>query len=199
MFFTIISKLPALVSDDNKKLLKIFIIGTVLYLLCHYYLFSGERSTILNNVKKYFYHVMAVDFVVAYLVITLLSPKKDDDETKDNTDVKDSEDEHDKKYSKEERDEIDRTMKAQSLRQQLYLTQQVMAKQASEIQTKKSDKETHSEKSTKLSTPKNDDNSSDKKIEKPKKNKKSKTKPKTKTDTKTETDVPTFNANEEEE
>lgn len=197
MFFTIISRIPALASEDTNKFLKIFIIGAVLYLLCHYYLFSMEATGLLVNVKKYYYYLMGADFVIAYLATTFLTSKKDEDKEKEKEN-----DNEDKKYSKDERDEIDRAMKAQAYRQQLYLAQQQavakqLAQQANE--NKKSDKETHSAKSTKSSTKKEDNDSSDKKSEKVKhkKNKKSNKHEEQETKTKTETDIPTFNADEE--
>ena len=67
MFYTLASKIPAL-SKGGNKLLKIFIFGSLIYILLHYYLHSGERWFLLDKLKTYLYYVMVVDFGVAYVL-----------------------------------------------------------------------------------------------------------------------------------
>jgi hypothetical protein len=64
MFFTIASKLPFI--DGDKKLVKMFIIGAILYTLLHYYLFSAPRMELLDRYKQYLYYIMPFDFGIAY-------------------------------------------------------------------------------------------------------------------------------------
>ena len=69
MFYTIISKTPKLPYGKNKLLL-VFILGSVLYLLLHYKIWSKKPNDgMMAKVQKYFYFAMAIDFIVAYFLI----------------------------------------------------------------------------------------------------------------------------------
>lgn len=67
MVYTIISKLPFITSDkSDKRFFKIFVFGSLIYLLVHYYLFQKDQDGILNSIKTYLYYAMALDFCLAY-------------------------------------------------------------------------------------------------------------------------------------
>lgn len=69
MFYTIISNLPFIKSDTgSRKILKIFIIGSILYALLHYFLFQQEQIFILEQFKKYLYYMIAIDFGIAAFI-----------------------------------------------------------------------------------------------------------------------------------
>ena len=71
MFYTLISQTPFINNDiSSKKILKLFLIGSVLYILLHYYLFSAPRG-FLDKYKRYIYYVMAIDFVTAYILTSI--------------------------------------------------------------------------------------------------------------------------------
>lgn len=84
MVYTLISKLPFMENDkSDRKILKIFVIGSVLYVLLHYYLYmNGGSSSMIDKVKQYLYYVMGADFCIAYF---LSSQKKSSDENNDET------------------------------------------------------------------------------------------------------------------
>ncbi|ATZ80890.1 hypothetical protein BMW23_0844 [Bodo saltans virus] len=72
MFYTLISRLPFITNDNSDtKLLKIFVLGSVIYILVHYYLFSQDRGDMLNIVKPYLYYAMAADLGIAYALTKL--------------------------------------------------------------------------------------------------------------------------------
>lgn len=66
MFYTLISKLPILSNQSNRKFLKVFILGSVMYLLLHYWLYSDVRFEFLEKLKGYIYYVMCVDMCVGW-------------------------------------------------------------------------------------------------------------------------------------
>jgi|688.fasta_scaffold68406_4 type IV secretory pathway VirB10-like protein len=81
MFFTIISKVPIIANDNSSsKMFKIFVIGAILYILLHYYLFIGDRGEIINKYKNYIYYVMGIDFAIAYALSVMSSSNDDEDE-----------------------------------------------------------------------------------------------------------------------
>lgn len=78
MFFTLAGKIPQIDSDNSKrKILKIFIIGSVLYAMLHFYVYSAQKSMLFDNIKKYLYYIMVSDFALAYF---LMKNKKDDNQ-----------------------------------------------------------------------------------------------------------------------
>ncbi len=84
MFYTIVSKLPFIESDNSKrKILKIFIIGSVLYSLLHYYLHSSPMTGIFSSLKQYIYYIMPVDFGISFF---LSSNNNTDNESGENDD-----------------------------------------------------------------------------------------------------------------
>ena len=56
MFYIIASRLPLVYSDSTKrKYLKLFILGSIIYLCVHYYLFLEQRTGLLDKVKSKLY------------------------------------------------------------------------------------------------------------------------------------------------
>ncbi len=97
MFYTLASRLPYIVNDNsNSKFLKIFILGSVLYVLLHYYLFSANRGDMMNMVKQYLYYAMVADLGIAYALIKLFGGT--------------SEQVNKNEYSKDEMEEIQKQM-----------------------------------------------------------------------------------------
>lgn len=91
MLYTIVSKIPFISSNNSKrKILIIFIIGSVLYALLHYYLYSSPINGLFEQLKKYLYYIMAVDFGLAYF----LSSKNNNEHNED--------EENQEEYSQEE-------------------------------------------------------------------------------------------------
>jgi hypothetical protein len=81
MFYTILSRIPQISTHTSeRKYLIIFILGSIVYTVLHYYLYS--HTDFLNNVKKYLYYVMGIDFAIAYCLTKYYStsnePETDD-------------------------------------------------------------------------------------------------------------------------
>jgi len=81
MFYTILSRIPQISTNTSeRKYLIIFILGSIVYTVLHYYLYS--HTDFLNNVKKYLYYVMGIDFAIAYCLTKYYStsnePETDD-------------------------------------------------------------------------------------------------------------------------
>jgi hypothetical protein len=75
MFYIIASRIPLVYSDTtNRKFLKIFILGSLLYIFIHYYLHLEVRSGIIDKIKSKLLFVMAGDFAIACTLAKLLSP-----------------------------------------------------------------------------------------------------------------------------
>jgi hypothetical protein len=89
MFYTIVSRIPYIISTNSKKFFKIFLLGSILYILVHYYLFSGVYNAVFEAIKHYLYYIMGADLIVAF-IWSKLSRKSPDTNTiefvKDNKD-----------------------------------------------------------------------------------------------------------------
>jgi len=76
MFYTIVSRILKI---DNY--LHIFIIGSILYIMIHWYLHMEKtRMGLLFICQKYMYHMMVADFSVACILLKLFPFKKKEDE-----------------------------------------------------------------------------------------------------------------------
>lgn len=70
MFYTLISKTPY-ITKSNNSLLPVFILGSIMYLVLHYYLFSQNMPDIISKNKMYIYYLIIVDLILAvYLINT---------------------------------------------------------------------------------------------------------------------------------
>lgn len=66
MFYFITSKLPIISLSDESRLIKIFIIGTIIYIILHAYLFSNSNKDSEYIVKygKYMYYLWGADLAL---------------------------------------------------------------------------------------------------------------------------------------
>jgi hypothetical protein len=80
MFYTIASRLPLIGGDKTtKNFLKVFIVGSALYVYTHYYLYSAERIALLEKIKPYLYYVLVLDLVITYFLMKWNSPSEEDE------------------------------------------------------------------------------------------------------------------------
>jgi hypothetical protein len=129
MFYIIASRIPLVYSDTtNRKFLKIFILGSLLYICIHYYLHLEVRSGIIDKIKSKLLFVMAGDFAIACALAKFLSPIVTTPADGD------SEDNDKPKYLANEKErimkELEERRKAELLRNQQALAQQALAQQA---------------------------------------------------------------------
>jgi len=149
MFYTIISRLPIVQSDSSsRRYFKIFLYGSVVYLLLHYYLFSSERASFLEKLKSYIYYIMALDFIVACAWTKLTGIVQEDVE--------------EEKVSHEDKESIMKNIeelrRMQLMRQQALQTQKSpFVKQPAQLaQPEEKSESQHKESSEKVSSKKED-------------------------------------------
>ena len=75
MFYTLATKLPTI--TNGKKILKIFLFGSICYVLLHYYIQTNQNLGFLTSLSKYFYYVMVFDFITAYLILKMVPNDKE--------------------------------------------------------------------------------------------------------------------------
>lgn len=81
MFYTLVSKLPIISNDkSDKKFFKIFLLGSVLYILLHYFLHLKKRNEIVEKIKKYIYYVIGLDLMFAFFMSRRSRHNEEDDE-----------------------------------------------------------------------------------------------------------------------
>ncbi len=67
MFYSLSTKIPHIMT--GKKLLKIFTVGSICYIVSNYFLQLNKSSEKLKIINKYFYYAMAIDLVIASILV----------------------------------------------------------------------------------------------------------------------------------
>ena len=96
MIYTLISKIPFVAKMKSFKFFVIFVLGSIAYLVLHYYLHSSENLGFIDNFKGYFYYLLGVDFMVA---LTLSRMTSEDEYFEDG-----------EGYTKDQRDKIEKKL-----------------------------------------------------------------------------------------
>ena len=60
MFYTLVSRTIITKISTSRDYLYIFILGSVLYVLLHWYLHMEERNGIVEKVREYLYYAMVI-------------------------------------------------------------------------------------------------------------------------------------------
>ena len=88
MFYIISSRIPLISHDNtNRKYFKLFVMGSAIYVCIHYYLHKQLHSGMLEKIKKFIYHVMVVDFIIASILLKYLkisNPEEENDKENEN-------------------------------------------------------------------------------------------------------------------
>ncbi len=84
MFYIIASRIPALAAHPDKKYFRVFLIGSILYVLLHYYLHSVIRTGFLEKLRKFLYHIMGVDYLISIVLLKYVSISKPEELDDDN-------------------------------------------------------------------------------------------------------------------
>ena len=137
MFYIIASRLPLVYSDSTKrKYLKLFILGSIIYLCVHYYLFLEIRTGLLENIKSKLYYVMMIDFGISLILTRFLSKPKVIDEEEDDENMVELQDSQDKLLIElEERKKYLAMQQQLQAQQQLQLQAQQQQQQQQQLQT----------------------------------------------------------------
>ncbi len=222
MFYIISSRIPLISSDNtNRKYFKLFVTGSVFYVLIHYYLNKEPRFGLLEKFKRFMYHVMAVDLAIACILskyIRTSKPKNMDDLDNDNKSVGSSKKEQQNQAQlahelEEQRrlflEEHQRKLLHERMMEQKMLEQRAMeqraleqraleqkaAEQKAQEQKKSKKTESDSDKSTDKSSVKSEKKAKDtkKSKEQPKPKAKETTKEATEDEANTESELPIYN------
>lgn len=80
MFYLIVSKLPIISNIQSGKLFRIFVIGTICYIILHAFLYSGygSNSELISKYRTYFYYVWGVDLILAGIITKFFGKKKEE-------------------------------------------------------------------------------------------------------------------------
>lgn len=73
MFYTLVTKM-LVTKNKRNSFLKIFIIGSIAYILLHHYFYSVSRGELADKIKKYIYYLMMIDLAIAFLLYKWFSP-----------------------------------------------------------------------------------------------------------------------------
>ena len=87
MFYIISSRIPLISSDFTKrKYFKVFVFGSVFYVLLHYFLNKQTRVGIPEKMRKYLFYIMGVDFTIACILLKYMKTAVPEEETDDDSD-----------------------------------------------------------------------------------------------------------------
>ena len=84
MFYIITSRIPLISHDNtNRKYFKLFVLGSAIYAVVHYYLYKELRAGFIEKIKKFLYHVMVIDFIIASVLLKYLKIANPEEENED--------------------------------------------------------------------------------------------------------------------
>jgi hypothetical protein len=87
MFYIISSRIPLISSDFTKrKYFKVFVFGSVFYVLLHYYLNKQIRVGIPEKMRKFLFYIMGVDFSIACILLKYMKTAVPEEDTDDSDD-----------------------------------------------------------------------------------------------------------------
>jgi cell division protein FtsN len=142
MFYIIATRIPLVLSDtSNRKYLKIFVLGSLLYICIHYYLHLEARAGVLEHIKDKLLIIMALDFLAAcgiakFLQPVVEKPVESEDETEKEKSGKPNNAINDKERIMKELEERRRfEMQRMQQAQMLQAQQAAQAQQVSQLQS----------------------------------------------------------------
>lgn len=118
MFYIISSRIPLISSDFTKrKYFKVFVFGSVFYVLLHYYLNKQITVGIPEKMKKYLFYIMGVDFTIACILLKYIKTAVPEEETED--DDNDSENDNEGQHNNQK--QLDQSHLTKELEEQRRL------------------------------------------------------------------------------
>jgi predicted histidine transporter YuiF (NhaC family) len=153
MFFNIANRLSRMKSVPKKSYLFImFVIGAILYVGLHHYLFSGNNKfELINKYKSYIYFIMIVDFLIAIYIASTKQyeninneENNEEDNEEDNEEYEENINEDDRntkklKYSKDDQKKMDSSL------QQLMELQNNQKKHVEDVKSTEEESDTEIE------------------------------------------------------
>jgi hypothetical protein len=77
MFYTLVSRSVITKINTSRDYLNIFLIGSIGYVILHWYLYSEKKEGIMEKLREYLYYMMVVDIVTSYISVTFYPSKSD--------------------------------------------------------------------------------------------------------------------------
>jgi hypothetical protein len=128
MFYTLVSRTIITKITTPRDYLYMFIIGSVGYVVLHWYLHMDKRDGIVEKVREYLYYMMVFDMVTSYVLMTLYPVKSGKpDVSDDEKDENDGKNNNTQPYTPEQRRSL--LQKMQEARRLQLLRQKEMADQ----------------------------------------------------------------------
>jgi hypothetical protein len=124
MFYTLVSRTVITKINSPRDYLYIFLLGSVGYVVLHWYLHMDKREGFTEKIREYLYYAMVIDAITAY-VLMVMYPSKSSDKKNDKTD--DNEESKEKEYTPEQKKAILQRM--QEARRFQQMRQRALAEQ----------------------------------------------------------------------
>lgn len=126
MFYTLVSRTIITKINTSRDYFYIFLLGSVGYVVLHWYLHMEKREGIVEKAREYLYYAMVLDLIIAY-VWMMFSPVKSDKKSDSDNDDSNEQKPAEKTYTPEERKMI--TQRMQEARRLQQLRQKELADQ----------------------------------------------------------------------
>lgn len=93
MFYFIVNRLPIISNVEDGKFLRIFIIGTICYIILHAFLYSNYNSgsELIERYRSYLYYIWAADLALTGILIKLFGNSAEELDDEDEYDEQESE------------------------------------------------------------------------------------------------------------
>jgi hypothetical protein len=124
MFYTLVSRSLITKINTPRDYFYIFLIGSVGYVILHWYLHMDKREGIIEKVREYLYYAMVLDVITAYVLMKMYPAKSDKKNTEDTGETKDS---NEDQYTPEQKKAI--MQKMQEARRLQQMRQKQLADQ----------------------------------------------------------------------
>lgn len=125
MFYTLVSRSIITKINTPRDYFYIFLIGSVGYVILHWYLHMDKREGIVEKVREYLYYAMVFDAITAYVLMMMYPVKSDKKIQDDNEETEDlsNEETHTPEQKKAIMQKMQEARRLQQLRQK-QLTEQ---------------------------------------------------------------------------
>lgn len=105
MFYFVVSRLPIISNIDEGKMLRIFIIGTICYIIVHAFLYSNYNSgsELITKYRSYLYYMWGADLALTGIIVKFFGQSNYDSD--DENEIEDDYDSDNKLSDKRENED----------------------------------------------------------------------------------------------
>lgn len=93
MFYTLVSRTIITRITTPRDYLYIFLIGSVGYVVLHWYLYMEKKEGIMEKVREYLYYAMVLDMITAIILLSMYPSKSDKTENEEDNNNEDQKNE----------------------------------------------------------------------------------------------------------